>query len=100
MSTDPFLQSFEELLEDQIDAVNFEKVSRAYAVKENRKTEIISTLKSLPETVDTPVGVVMVHKLLWELEDLDCDLEGISFDTGIKRGFSLAVKFIFHNLNI
>jgi hypothetical protein len=28
MLTDPFLQSFEELLEDQIDAVRFEKISR------------------------------------------------------------------------
>jgi hypothetical protein len=99
MSTDPFLQSFEELLEDQIDTINFEKISRAYAVKENRKDEIISTLKSLPETVETPAGAVKVHKLLWELGDLDCDLAGISFDIGIKRGFALAVKFIFHNLS-
>jgi hypothetical protein len=100
MSTDPFLQSFEQLLEDQIDAVNFEKINRAYAIKEDRKDEIIQTLKSLPETVETPAGAIKVHNLLWELGDLDSDLAGISFDIGIKRGFALAVKFIFHNLNI
>jgi hypothetical protein len=100
MSITPFLQSFEELLEDQIDAVRFAKVSRAYAVKENRKNEIIRALKSLPETVETPTGAIEVHQLLLELGDLDSHLEGISFDIGIKRGFSLAVKFIFYNLNI
>ena len=98
MSTDPFLQSFEELLEDQIDAVSFEKISRVYAIKEHRKDEIIQALKSLPETVETPAGTIKVHQLLLALGDLDSDLEGISFDIGIKRGFSLAVKFIFHNL--
>jgi hypothetical protein len=91
MSTDSFLQSFEELLEDQIDAVNFEKINRAYAIKKNHKAEIIQTLKSLPETMETPAGAINVHQLLLELGDLDSDLAGISFDIGIKRGFSLAV---------
>jgi hypothetical protein len=94
----PFLQAFEELLEDQIDAVRFKKVSRVYAIKEDRKNEIIQTLKSLPETVATSAGTIGVHQLLLELRDLESDLEGISFDLGIKRGFALAVKFIFHNL--
>ena len=100
MSNDPFLQAFEELLEDQIDALSFEKISRIYAVKEDRKDEIIQTLKSLPETVETPGGTIKVHQLLLELDDLDSDLAGISFEIAIKHGFSLAVKFIFHNLNI
>jgi DNA-directed RNA polymerase delta subunit len=98
MSNVPFLQAFEELLEDQIDTINFEKINRIYAIKENRKDEIIRSLKSLPETLETPAGAIKVHKLLWELRDLNSDLEGINFDIGIKRGFSLAVKFIFHNL--
>jgi hypothetical protein len=49
--------------------------------------------------METPTGAIKVHKLLLELRDLDSDLKGISFDIGIKRGFSLAVKFIFHNLS-
>jgi hypothetical protein len=100
MSANPFWQSFEELLENQIDAVRFEKLSRVYAIKEARKGEIMQRLKSLPETVETPAGIVKVHQLLLELNDLDSDLAGNSFDIGIKRGFSLAVKFICHNLSI
>ena len=57
-------------------------------------------LKSLPETVETPAGIVKVHQLLLELNDLDSDLAGNSFDIGIKRGFSLAVKFICHTLSL
>ena len=98
MSNDQFLQAFEELLEDQIDAVSFEKNNRVYAVKEDRKDTIMQTLKNLPETVETQAGPIKVHKLLLELGDLDSDLSGIGFDIAIKRGFSLAIKLMFHNL--
>ncbi len=94
MHKDPFLKSLEELLEDQIDSIRFEKISRDYAEREGEKAEIIKTLRNLPPTVETKTGVVNVHELLIDLDDLHYALAGISFDIGIKRGFSLAFKLI------
>lgn len=100
MPNNPFLKAFEELLEDQIDCLDFEKISPAYAVTEKRVNKLIKTLESLPETVETRAGTVKVHRLLAELEDLHNDSIGICFDIAVKHGFSLAFKLIFHYLTI
>jgi hypothetical protein len=64
MSKDPFLKAIEELLEDQIDSINFKRISPAYAVTGKRTDQIMKTLESLPEAVETKAGPVKVHKLL------------------------------------
>lgn len=98
MSKDPFLKAFDELLEDQINTIPFETISRQYAANETRKDEIMKYLTSLPETVETQKGPIQVHKLLADLDDLQNESMGICFDIAVKRGFSLAYKLIFHNL--
>ena len=96
---DPFLKSLEDLLEDQLDLINIEKINPGYRLKENRKREIFKTLQSLPETFETKAGTINIHDLIFELSDLTGHLEGVHFDTDIKRGFSLAFKLIIHNLS-
>jgi hypothetical protein len=98
MAKDPFLKAFDELLEDQIDLIRFEKISREYAANEDRKDEIMKTLGFLPATVETKLGPVKIHKLLADLDELHYESVGICFDIAVKRGFSLAYKLIFHNL--
>ncbi len=100
MSKDPFLKAFDELLEDQIDVIHFEKISRNYAANEIRKDEIMKIIESLPETMETTVGSIKVHKLIEDLDDLHNEAMGICFDIAVKRGFSLAYKLIFHNLTL
>ncbi len=87
-------------MEDQIDVIRFEKISRTYAANEIRKDEIMKILNSLPEIVETPSGKIKVHKLLVDLEELHYESLGVCFDIAVKRGFSLAYKLIFHNLTI
>lgn len=96
---DPFINALEDLLEDQLDTIQIEKIDPAYQLKEDRKREIFKVLQSLPETLETKAGAVNVHRLLFELSDLIGYLEGVHFDTGVKRGFSLAFKLIIHNLS-
>lgn len=96
---DPFIKALEDLLEDQLDLIDIEKANPAYRLNENRKDEILKTLKTLPETMETPAGAVEVHQLLMELSDLNGYSEGVHFDAGIKHGFSLALKLIIHNLS-
>lgn len=98
MPKEPFLKAFDELLEDQIDHIRFESVSRQYAANETRREEIMKRLTALPETAATKLGTVKVHKLLADLEELHYENMGICFDIAVKRGFSLAVKLIFHTL--
>lgn len=100
MSNDPFIKAFNDLLEDQINTINFETMNPEYGYNENRKDKIIKILDSLPETVETKAGTVKVHQLLLEFQDLHNDSIGICFDIAVKRGFSLAFQLIFHNLTI
>jgi hypothetical protein len=100
MSNDPFIKAFEDLLEDQINTIDFETMNPEYANNENRKDKIIKILESLPKTMETKAGTVKVHQLLLEFQDLHHDSIGICFDIAVKRGFSLAFKLILHNLTI
>lgn len=95
---DPFINALEDLLEDQLDLIDIAKDNPDYRLEENRKREIFQTLQSLPKIIETKRGAINVHDLLFELSDLTCHLEGIHFDAGIKRGFSLALKLIIHNI--
>lgn len=94
----PIPQILGRLLEDQIECVRIEKNDPAYCLNENRKEEIYQTLKTLPETMKTKAGVINVHQLLIEFVDLCGYSAGAHFDTGVKHGFSLALKLIFHHL--
>ncbi len=96
--SDPFIKALEDLLENQLDLIDIKKADLAYHLNENRKDEIFETLKTLPKTMETPAGAVELHQLLIELSDLNGYSEGVHFDAGIKHGFSLALKLIFHNL--
>jgi len=97
--TDSFINALEDLLEDQLDLINIEKISPGHQLKKNRQKEIFKTLQSLPETFETKAGTINIHHLIFELTDLTGHLESIQFDTGIKHGFSLAFKLIIHNLS-
>lgn len=100
MLKNPFLKTVFEALEDEINLVDFDKISRNYAVKTQEIDRIMKILESLPETIETKTGTVNVRKLIKELEELNSDIFGICFDVAIQRGFSVAFKLIFHSLTI
>lgn len=95
---DQFLKAFEDLLEDQLVFIKIEKIDHDYCLNETRKEEIYQTLKTLPETVETKAGVINVHQLLIDFVDLCGYSSYAHFDTGVKHGFSLALKLIFYYL--
>jgi hypothetical protein len=86
---DPFLKALEDLLEDQLDFIDIKKNDPAYRLHEDRQDQIFKTLKTLPETLETPDGAIEIHQLLMELFDLNCYTAGVHFDTGVKHGFSI-----------
>jgi hypothetical protein len=94
MPKNPFIQAIEDLLEDQIDTIDFEKISWKYTANVKRTNEILDILESLPETIETKTGTINTHELLTELQDLNGEFFGIAFDIAVKRGFYLAFKLI------
>jgi len=100
MPKDHFIQAIEDLLEDQIDTIDFEKVSRKYAANVKRTDEIFAILESLPETIETKTGTINTHQLLIELQDLHGEYFGIGFDIAVKRGFYIAVKLILYATSV
>lgn len=100
MLKNPFLITVFEALEDEINLVDFDKISRDYSIKTQKVNQIMKILESLPETVETRTGPVNVRKLINELEELQSDIFGICFDVAVQRGFSTAFKLIFHSLTI
>jgi hypothetical protein len=91
MPKNPFIKAFEDCLEDQIDAIDFEKVSRKYVLNTKRMDEIVEILAS-SEAIDNKC------ELLTELKDLYYHFFGIAFEIAVKRGFYLAIRLIFHSL--
>jgi hypothetical protein len=53
MPKNPFIRAVEDLLKDEIDIIDFEKVSWKYAANERRTNEIFAVLESLPEKIET-----------------------------------------------
>jgi hypothetical protein len=94
MPKNPFIQSIEDLLEDEINTIDFEKISWKYAANIKRTNEIFDILESLPETAETKTGTIDTHLLLTELQYLNGEFFGIGFDIAVKRGFYLAFKLI------
>jgi hypothetical protein len=94
MPKNPFIKSVEDLLEDEIDIIDFKKISWKYAANMRRTKEIFAILESLPETVATKTGTINTHELLTELQDLHEEYFGIGFDIAVKRGFYIAFKLI------
>lgn len=100
MIKDPFLKAMMETLEDEVDRIDFEQISPEYAAKIHQINSILETLESLPETVETQTGPVEVRALIKKLDETWTVLSEICFDIGLKRGFSLAYKFIFFSLTM
>ncbi len=96
MIKDPFLKAVFNALEDEINRVNFEMASPNYTAKRQELESIMDTLEALPEMIETQAGPVEVRKLLKELDDAQKDLNAISFNVAIKRGFFTAFRFIFY----
>jgi hypothetical protein len=96
MPKNPFIKSIEDLLEDEIDTIEFEKISWKYAVNERRTNEIFTILESLPETIEIKNRTIKTHDLLLELQDLRGEYFGIGFDIAVKKGFYIAFKLILY----
>lgn len=92
MPKNSFVQAVEDLLEDEIDIIDFGKTSRKYVLNETRMNEIIEILSSPGVTENK-------SELLKELKDLYYHFFGIAFDIAIKRGFYLAIRLFFHRLH-
>ena len=100
MPKNPFIKSLEDLLEDEIDTIDFERISWKYAVNKRRTNEIFAVLESLPETIETKNGTIKTHDLLTELQNLHGEYFGIGFDIAVKKGFYIAFKLILYALSI
>jgi len=100
MPKNPFIQGVEDLLEDEIDTIDFEKISWKYAANIKRTNEIFDILESLPEAIESKNGTIKTHDLLLELQDLNCEYFGIGFDIAVKKGFYIAFKLILYASSI
>jgi hypothetical protein len=96
MPKGPFIRAVEDLLEDEIDTIDFEKISWKYATNMRRTNEIFAVLESLPEIIETKNGTIKTHDLLLELQDLRGQYFGIGFDIAVKKGFYMAFKLILY----
>ena len=98
MLKNPFTKALKEFLEDRIDSVIFEEVSREYALKNQKVNEIEKSLQSLIETADTTNETVNVKKLFIDLSDGNGDLIGIASEIAYQKGFSEGIKFVIYSL--
>lgn len=93
-----FTKALKEFLEDRIDSVIFEEVSREYALKNQKVNEIEKSLQSLLEMADTPNGTANVKKLFMDLRNGNGDLTGLASEIAYQKGFSEGIKFIIYSL--
>ena len=91
MPKNTFIKALEDFLEDQIDAIDYEKISHKYVLNKNRTEEILEILAS-SETIENK------DELLTELKDLYYHCFGIAFEIAVKRGFYLGLRLVFHGL--
>lgn len=100
LSRSPFLKAVFDALEDEIDQMDFEKISLKYTAKSREVEKVKKNLEALPEMIETEAGPVNVRELIGDLDELQEQLFGIGFDIAIKQGFSTAFKLIFYSLTL
>lgn len=99
MVNNTFTKAINDFLEDRIDLVKFNEISREFSKKYEEINSIEKSLQSLlPKTVDSPNGPVDIQLLLMKLSDKNGDLYTIASEYAYKKGFSEGIRFIVYNL--
>ena len=100
MTEDSFLKAMIETLEDEVDRIDFEKVSPEYAAKVREINKIMETLDPMLETIIAQTKTAEIREQMEKLELLWITMNETCFDIGLKRGFSLAYQTIFYWLTV